>query len=135
MIVILHGWSDSSASMRRLSAAIAALALPGGVRAIRLADYRLLGDAQAGLNPLENAVRRRADELVAPLDEAARKTLREAFVGALVRIDDQGRYGRCAARWDGFDPAVHALLDSFVAARLLVLRSDEAGQRSVVLTN
>ena len=99
--------------------------------AIRLADYRLLGDAQAGLNPLENAVRRRADELVAPLDEAARKTLREAFVGALVRIDDQGRYGRCAARWDGFDPAVHALLDSFVAARLLVLRSDEAGQRSV----
>jgi pimeloyl-ACP methyl ester carboxylesterase len=44
MIVILHGWSDSSASMRRLSAAIAALALPGGVRAIRLADYVSMDD-------------------------------------------------------------------------------------------
>lgn len=98
---------------------------------IRLADYQLLGDAAAGLNPLENAVRRRADELVAPLDEAERRLLREAFVGALVRVDDQGLYGRRAARWDELDAAVHATLETFVAARLLVVRRDEAGQRSV----
>ena len=99
--------------------------------AIRLADYQSLGDAAAGLNPLENAVRRRADELVAPLDDAARRALREAFVVALVRIDDQGVYGRRAAAWDELDPAVHATLDAFVEARLLVARRDEAGQRSV----
>jgi WD40 repeat protein len=98
---------------------------------IRLADYQALGDAAAGLNPLENAVRRRADELVAPLDAAARKALREAFVGALVRVDDQGVYGRRAAAWDELDPAVHGTLDAFVDARLLVSRSDEADRRSV----
>ena len=98
---------------------------------IRLADYQALGDAAAGLNPLENAVRRRADELVAPLDAAPRKALREAFVGALVRVDDQGVYSRRAAQWDELDPAVHATLEAFVDARLLVSRSDEAGRRSV----
>ena len=98
---------------------------------IRLADYQALGDAAAGLNPLENAVRRRADELVAPLNEAERKALREAFVGALVRVDDLGVYGRRAAAWAELDPAVHRTLESFVDARLLVSRSDDAGQRSV----
>ena len=102
-----------------------------GAPVIRLADDPLLGDAAAGLNPLESAVRRRADELVAPLDEAARRALREAFAGALVRVDDQGAYGRRAAPWDELDAGVHATLEAFVAARLLVLRRDEAGQRSV----
>jgi len=99
--------------------------------AIRLADYRSLADAAAGLNPLENAVRRRADELVAPLDAAARQALREAFVVALVRIDDQGVYGRRAALRDELDPAVQPTIDAFVAARLLVARSDESGRRSI----
>ena len=98
---------------------------------IRLTDYQSLGDAGAGLNPLENAVRRRADELVAPLDDAARRTLRQAFVGALVRVDDQGVYGRRAAAWDELDPAVHGTLEAFVGARLLVARSDDAGRRQV----
>ena len=98
---------------------------------IRLADYQSLADAAAGLNPLENAVRRRADELVAPLDAAARQALREAFVASLVRIDDQGVYGRRAAPRDELDPAVQPTIDAFVAARLLVARSDEAGRRSV----
>ncbi|HMO46805.1 MAG TPA: TIR domain-containing protein [Rubrivivax sp.] len=98
---------------------------------IRLADYQSLADAAAGLNPLENAVRRRADELVAPLDDAARQALREAFVVALVRIDDQGVYGRRAALRDELDPAVQPTLDAFVSARLLVARSDESGRRSV----
>lgn len=99
--------------------------------AIRLADYQALADTAAGLNPLENAVRRRADELVAPLDAAARQALREAFVGALVRIDDQGVYGRRVALRDEFDPAVQATIDAFVSARLLVARSDESGRRLV----
>lgn len=98
---------------------------------IRLVDYQALGDAAAGLNPLENAVRRRADELVAPLDAAARQALREVFVGALVRIDDLGVYGRRAAAWDELDAAVRSTLDDFVNARLLVARSDDAGRRSV----
>ena len=98
---------------------------------IRLADYQSLGDAAAGLNPLENAVRRRADELVAPLNETERKALREAFVGALVRVDDLGVYGRRAAAWDELDAAVHGTLEAFIDARLLVSRSDEAGRRSV----
>ncbi|MBN8511252.1 MAG: toll/interleukin-1 receptor domain-containing protein, partial [Burkholderiales bacterium] len=98
---------------------------------IRLADYQALGDAAAGLNPLENAVRRRADELVAPLDAGARQALREAFVGALVRIDDQGGFGRRVAAWGELDPAVQPLLERFVDARLLVARSDDAGGRHV----
>ena len=120
-------WARAMADAGRASAAGASAGGP----VIRLADYQSLGDAAAGLNPLENAVRRRADELVAPLDEAARRALREAFVVALVRIDDQGVYGRRAAAWDELDPGVHAMLDAFVAARLLVTRSDESGRRSV----
>jgi WD40 repeat protein len=98
---------------------------------IRLADYQALADAAAGLNPLENAVRRRADEQVAPLDPAARQALREAFVGALARIDEQGVYGRRAAAWDELEPAAQRALEGFVDARLLVTRNDDDGRRLV----
>ena len=98
---------------------------------IRLADYTAIADPALGLSPLENAVRRRADELVKNLDVDARNGLRLAFVGALSRIDDQGVYGRRAATWDEMDAAVHPLIRQFVQARLLTVRS-EAGQAASV---
>ena len=100
---------------------------------IRLADYAALGDAAHGLNPLENAVSRRADELAAawPADGTLRRAVREAFVGALARIDDSGVFGRRAADWDEIEALAQGALQAFVQARLLVVRSGSDGRPSV----
>ncbi|MCB1633100.1 MAG: hypothetical protein KDI51_00850 [Xanthomonadales bacterium] len=44
MIVILHGWSDRSASFKRLAALISTLGLPGPVAPIMLGDYVSMDD-------------------------------------------------------------------------------------------
>ena len=100
---------------------------------IRLADYAALGDPAHGLNPLENAVSRRADELAAawPADGTVRRAVREAFVGALARIDDSGVFGRRAADWDEIEALAQGALQAFVQARLLVVRSGSDGRPSV----
>jgi len=97
---------------------------------IRLADYTALGDPAHGLNPLENAVSRRADALAAawPADGAVQRAVREAFVGALARVDDSGVFGRRAAAWDELEPVAQGALQAFVQARLLVVRSGSDGR-------
>jgi hypothetical protein len=64
----------------------------GGDRHLTLADYQALGDAKDDLSPLENAVRRRADELLQGMQpsEEQMKALREAFVPALGRAAHRG---------------------------------------------
>jgi WD40 repeat protein len=97
-----------------------------GVRHISLADYLALGDAKAALSPLENAVRRRADEVLAALQpsEQQKNALRDAFVPAMVRFE-QGNYVRRPARWDELPTEAQALLQQLVNARLLISRQEE----------
>ena len=102
----------------------------GGDRHLSLADYQALGDAQAALSPLENAVRRRADEVLTELQpsEEQKKALRDAFVPAMVRFE-QGNYVRRPARWDALPAEAQPLLQQLVNARLLISRQEEKGNR------
>lgn len=102
----------------------------GGDRLLTLADYRALGDPVAQLSPLENAVRRAADGVIALSQPSPgeREALRDAFVPALVRINDQNDYTRRPARWSNLPPLALPLLERLVNARLLTV-SDRDGER------
>ena len=100
----------------------------GQDRLFSLSDYRALGNAQEGLSPLENAVRRAADgvlELYRP-SQLELEALRDAFVPALVRVNDQGDYTRRPAPWELLPPLAQPLLTRLVEARLLSV--DQRGQ-------
>lgn len=101
----------------------------GADRALSLAAYQALGDPEAGLTPLENAVRRRADAVLEAMrpGEAETTALREAFVPAMVRFE-QGNYVRRPARWAELPPQAQPLLEQLVQARLLISREEE-GER------
>jgi WD40 repeat protein len=84
-------------------------------------NYNALGDGRAGLNPLENAVRQAADEVLArakPRD-AELAALREAFVPAMVRVNDEGEYVRHPASLDALPAESHRLLRRLEDARLI----------------
>ncbi len=102
----------------------------GGDRVLTLADYRALGDPVAQLSPLENAVRRAADGVIAlsKPTPGELEALRDAFVPALVRINDQNDYTRRPARWRNLPPLALPLLERLVTARLLTV-SDRDGDR------
>ena len=102
----------------------------GSDRLLTLADYRALGDPVAQLSPLENAVRRAADGVIALSQPSPgeREALRDAFVPALVRINDQNDYTRRPARWSNLPPLALPLLERLVSARLLTV-SDRDGER------
>ncbi|MEB3155876.1 MAG: TIR domain-containing protein [Cyanobacteriota bacterium] len=97
----------------------------GGDGVLSLADYAALGDAAGELSPLENAVRRAADGVLAihQPSEEEKAALRAAFVPALVHINEQNDYTRRPARWDSLPPLAWPLLDRLVDARLLTLQT------------
>jgi hypothetical protein len=94
-----------------------------GDNRLSLDDYLALGDQAAGLTPLENAVRRAADGVLAEARPAPAEllALREAFVPAMVRVNDQGDYVRRPARWDELPAKAHPLLERLAQARLLIV--------------
>jgi predicted AAA+ superfamily ATPase len=90
--------------------------------------YRALGDEKASLSPLENSVRKRAEQVIAeakPTPEQM-QALKDAFVPAMVRLDAEGEYVRCPARIDLLPAKAKLLLMRLVDARLLVMRDDTA---------
>ena len=95
-------------------------------------DYRALGDPVANLSPLENSVRKAADDVLAKAQpgEDELRALKDAFVPALVRVNDAGEYVRRPAVWTDLPAAAHDLLERLVRARLLVRRQE--GEASVV---
>ena len=109
----------------------------GGDGVLSLNDYETLGDPAAGLSPLENAVKQAADGVLQAQrpDQASLKALREAFVPALVRVSEQGSYARRPAIWDTLPQAARPLLESLVAARLLVRRQREGEPSTVEVTH
>jgi hypothetical protein len=90
---------------------------------LSLDEYKALGDEKEGLTPLENAVRKAADEVLAearPGDEEL-TALRDAFVPAMVRVNEQGEYVRRPARWDELPSESYSLLERLAKARLLIV--------------
>jgi WD40 repeat protein len=95
-------------------------------KVLNLDGYKALGDEKAGLTPLENAVREAADAVLAeakPADDEL-AALREAFVPAMVRVNDQGEYVRRPARLDELPAKAQPLLERLAKARLLIVRQD-----------
>jgi WD40 repeat protein len=94
--------------------------------------YRALGDAQAQLSPLENAVRRKADEVLAAAKPAPEDldALKEAFIPAMVRVNPEGEYARRPASMESIPPRALLLIERLAKARLLIIR-EEQGARKV----
>lgn len=93
---------------------------------LSLDNYMTLGDEKSGLSPLENAVRQAAEAVLAeakPTGDAL-SALRDAFVPAMVRVNDQGEYVRRPARLDSLPAKAQPLLDRLTKARLLIVRQD-----------
>jgi len=90
---------------------------------LSLSEYQALGSAKEGLTPLENAVRKAADTVLveAKSSDEELTALRDAFVPAMVRVNEQGEYVRRPARWDDLPSKSHALLERLVKARLLIM--------------
>ena len=93
---------------------------------LSLAEYNALGDAKEELTPLENAVRKAADDVLAEAmpGEEELTALREAFVPAMVRVNEEGEYVRCPARWDELPSKSYPLLELLAKARLLIVSQD-----------
>ena len=71
-------------------------------------------------------MRKAADEVLAeakPADDEL-TALREAFVPAMVRVNDQGEYVRRPARLDELPAKAQPLLERLAKARLLIVRQD-----------
>jgi WD40 repeat protein len=95
-------------------------------KSLTLQAYKALGDEKAGLTPLENAVRKRADEVLAeakPTEEEL-TALRDAFVPEMVRVNEKGQYVRRPARMDALPAKSQPLLERLARARLLVVRQE-----------
>ena len=90
---------------------------------LSLDEYHALGDPKERLTPLENAVRKDADGVLerARPDDEDLTALREAFVPAMVQVNEQGEYVPRPARWDGLPAKAHPLLERLAKARLLVI--------------
>jgi len=95
-------------------------------------SYRALGDPQAQLSPLENAVRRKADEILAAAKPSPEdlNALKEAFIPAMVRVNPEGEYVRRPAPFDSIPPRALPLIERLAGGRLLTIL-DELGVRTV----
>jgi WD40 repeat protein len=95
----------------------------GGLTA---AAYHALGDPAAGILPLENAVRRKADEVVNDAAWTAEDllALRDAFVSTLVRVNQEGEYVRRTARMEEIPVRARPLLEKLAQARLLTMSGE-----------
>ena len=97
---------------------------------LTVSAYEALGDPRLGLSPLENAVRDAAERALADLrpTPAQLLALRDAFVPALVKVNEQGDYARRPAPWSSLPEPALPLLEALVHARVLAVRQ-ERGER------
>ncbi len=88
--------------------------------------YRALGDDNAQLSPLENAVRQKAEQVMSAAKPAVQdqEALKEAFVGAMVRVNAEGEYVRRPAAMDALPARARPLIDQLSKARLLIVRGE-----------
>jgi TIR domain len=102
---------------------------------LTVADYDKLGDHAAGLSPIENAVRRRADDVVAMLSPSVAEfeALKQAFVPHLVAVRDGDTLVRRPERLSELPPSSLRLVDAFVEARLLSRQSEPGGATDEVI--
>ncbi|MGD0294544.1 MAG: TIR domain-containing protein [Terracidiphilus sp.] len=101
----------------------------GGARHFTEQSYRALGSE--GLSPLENAVRRKADEVISAHNPSAEEmqSLKEAFIPAMVRVNAEGEYVRRSAAMADLPARALPLIQKLANARLLTISKDATGTR------
>jgi WD40 repeat protein/ABC-type arginine transport system ATPase subunit len=94
---------------------------------LTLEAYRALGDEAGQLSPLENAVRRKADEVLTAAKPSPEdlQALREAFVPAMVRVNAEGEYARRPARFEALPTNARPLIERLARARLLIIQKEQ----------
>ena len=97
------------------------------IGALTLRAYEALGDRDNDLSPLDNAVRKAADEALPPdvLTEDVETALRRAFLPALVTVNDEGEFVRQPAVEADLPQSARTSLDKLVEARLLTRRAED----------
>ena len=105
----------------------------GDERRLSIAGYERMGDAANGLTPMANAVRRKADDVLASLkaSDAELKELKQAFIPGLVQLQDD-RFVRQPANLALLPVGSRKLIDAFTEARLLTRRGSPSGDETVV---
>ncbi len=98
----------------------------GGTKHMTVDAYRAMGDAQAQLTPLENAVRRKADEVLSAANPTAEdlQALKEAFIPGLVRVNAEGEYVRRAAELSKISSRAIPVIERLAKAYLLTVRHE-----------
>ena len=93
---------------------------------LTLEGYHSLGDDKEHLSPLENAVRQRADAVLAEAKPSPEhiQALKDAFVPAMVRVNSDGEYTRRQARIESISQQARPLIERLVNARLLIQRHE-----------
>jgi WD40 repeat protein len=107
-----------------------------GKKTLSVGEYERLGDPARALRPLENVVRRTAEMVIAaiPPSEADLRAVKEAFVGSLVRIGEDGSRVTRPARMNEISAAARPVLDALVQARLLTTRG-EGNQQEIEISH
>lgn len=92
-------------------------------RRLTVEAYRALGDQAAHLSPIENAVRRKADEVLKEVGPTTEQldALRNAFIPAMVRVNSEGEYVSRTAALGPLPQLAKPLIERLANARLLVL--------------
>jgi hypothetical protein len=92
-----------------------------GATTIARADYDALGDPAAGLNPIQNAVKKVADQTMTALkpDPDELRAFQNCLLLQLTNMTDDGRVVRRAVEWLKIEPRILNLLERLTAARVL----------------
>ncbi len=100
--------------------------------AMSIADYEKLGDSALGLNPIESAVNRKANDILGLVRPSATQleALKRAFVPNMVRIRDDGSFVRQPARIADLPNESRSLIAALVEARLLARRAEPTADGS-----
>ncbi|MBY5896048.1 nSTAND1 domain-containing NTPase [Rhizobium ruizarguesonis] len=91
---------------------------------LTIVEYEALGDSDRRLRPLENVVRRKAEETlqVAAPSAAELSALKETFVGQLVRVNEEGVRLRYPGKVENIPKPARRLVQLLIEARLLSSR-------------
>ena len=97
-------------------------------RRLTIAEYESIGDQGAGLNPIANVVRRKAEDVLRVIQPSAVElaAFKQAFVVGLVRVRDKSTFVRQPAYLSRLPNDAHRLIASFVEARLLSKRASDS---------
>jgi WD40 repeat protein len=122
--------AESSYSLPQLAYTLWLLHRRSRQNKLSLAEYRSLGDAERGLNPIQNSVRLVADLALGGLRPTdAELVMRDAFVPNLVRVRlHDGSRARRSARLSDLPQDSLELIRALVEARLLSRRGPGARQ-------